>query len=491
MKTLLHILSFLILCYSCTSKDKNVETVIENDKITFIGDFDDTDYEVVIKQKIRTSATEKEYHIIRHNDTLSFETSGRAFFMGGIMASILDTLILDKGDVVHMMVRNDSLQIVPEKSDVSANISWYNDYFEKVEDSYEEVLSPIKEKTPYSDEYVEPILFMNKFETEEVSMNYIYRYKINDEAYQQNRAKYDKNMSDTYFALDSMINNADIDDGSKQILHYALFTSTVNPFRRMKTFLQPWMYDKIKTDINQDCSDQIVDVTEYYLQSRIGKSPNKTTYLDLDKEFRDSTSMSCPDFDKELKRLCLIKMLSTGNNVKNTEELLESYIADSKDVQLEKFVENKFKFDDDEFNMEGKASMFYDNNSRAYSFIDILNENKGNVVLIDFWASWCVPCRKSMPDVKKLEDQFKDKAFKVIYASIDKHQSQWKKASIKEGLIARNNYIIGNFHESEIYKEFNITHVPRYIIYDKSGKAVYPHAPKPELMGEIIDDLLE
>ena len=56
------------------------------------------------------------------------------------------------------------------------------------------------------------------------------------------------------------------------------------------------------------------------------------------------------------------------------------------------------------------------------------------VLLVDFWASWCVPCRKEIPNVKKQYELYKDKGFEVVSISIDQNEAAWRKALEKEQL---------------------------------------------------------
>lgn len=61
-----------------------------------------------------------------------------------------------------------------------------------------------------------------------------------------------------------------------------------------------------------------------------------------------------------------------------------------------------------------------------------LSSFRGNFVLLDFWASWCGPCRKEIPNLKKIHDAFRDKNFKIISVSIDEQKKPWLVALNKE-----------------------------------------------------------
>lgn len=114
-------------------------------------------------------------------------------------------------------------------------------------------------------------------------------------------------------------------------------------------------------------------------------------------------------------------------------------------------------------------------NGKTISLADF----KGKYVLIDFWASWCVPCRKSMPHVKELYGKYKDKGFDVIAVSDDDRDSTaWKKAIAKDGTDLWNNVLRGmdwdkirkgEPNDKDISEKFGIHSLPTKILIDKNG----------------------
>jgi thiol-disulfide isomerase/thioredoxin len=108
-----------------------------------------------------------------------------------------------------------------------------------------------------------------------------------------------------------------------------------------------------------------------------------------------------------------------------------------------------------------------------------LSNLKGKYVLIDFWASWCVPCRKSMPHVKELYDRYKDKGLEVIAVSDDDGNiPAWEKAVAKDGTGIWHNVLRGmdpekaaknEKNDKDISNKFSIHSLPTKILIDRNG----------------------
>jgi thiol-disulfide isomerase/thioredoxin len=117
----------------------------------------------------------------------------------------------------------------------------------------------------------------------------------------------------------------------------------------------------------------------------------------------------------------------------------------------------------------------------------LIKKSLGSVIYIDFWASWCTPCRVLLPKSHELKSKFDDKGVVFVYISIDDNAEKWKSASSKENLI-KNNYLAKDYPYAPFYKEIVLNTIPRYMIFDKKGNLVNSNAPSPESR-EIIKEL--
>lgn len=110
----------------------------------------------------------------------------------------------------------------------------------------------------------------------------------------------------------------------------------------------------------------------------------------------------------------------------------------------------------------------------------IIEENKGKIIFIDFWASWCAPCRTEIPHSKKIIQEYKNKNVVFLFISIDKSFKNWQKALKDENLFSyKYNYLAINYPNAVFFKELNLKSIPRYILFDKKGKLVHKNAPSP------------
>jgi thiol-disulfide isomerase/thioredoxin len=110
------------------------------------------------------------------------------------------------------------------------------------------------------------------------------------------------------------------------------------------------------------------------------------------------------------------------------------------------------------------------------SYPKMLAAQKGKVVLVDFWATWCVPCRKEMPEIAKLEAKLKAKGFVVVPVSADEpeNESAAREFLAKSG-IKNNGYLKAPKDDDAFIRAIDPKwggELPAMVLYDKTGKKV-------------------
>lgn len=97
-----------------------------------------------------------------------------------------------------------------------------------------------------------------------------------------------------------------------------------------------------------------------------------------------------------------------------------------------------------------------------------LSDFRGKYVLLDFWASWCPPCRRENPNVVKAFNEYKDKNFTIIGISLDKDKSKWLKAIADDNLTWTHLSDL-KYWDSEIPALYGVRGIPANVLLDPDG----------------------
>jgi len=113
-----------------------------------------------------------------------------------------------------------------------------------------------------------------------------------------------------------------------------------------------------------------------------------------------------------------------------------------------------------------------------------LSSLRGKYVLLDFWASWCGPCRRENPNVVRLYNKYKNKGFDILGVSLDDNRDAWIKAINDDQLLWNHVSDLLKWN-STVVKQFNIEGIPFTVLIDKEGRIIAKN-----LRGEMLENKL-
>lgn len=125
----------------------------------------------------------------------------------------------------------------------------------------------------------------------------------------------------------------------------------------------------------------------------------------------------------------------------------------------------------------------------TFSYMDINDKTvkpedlKGKYVYIDFWATWCGPCKKEIPDLEKLTKLFEGKNIHFVSISIDEHKDKWREMVKSENLGGIQLHADGiKLHagpSNELMKLLMVTSIPRFVLLDREGRILNASMTRP------------
>lgn len=215
-------------------------------------------------------------------------------------------------------------------------------------------------------------------------------------------------------------------------------------------------------------ASSLIGIIEYLNYNTTETSIN-TTYKTINDKFTGKTR----DFlHTNLLILCKDKRM----NIKYTEEeyrtVLNRYLIDCKTIEYKDYI-NESNTDLPSL----KDGQLLSSKKQVADFNTLIQQNR--ITYIDFWASWCMPCRAEMPASLLLRAEYAKKGINFIYISTDNDEGAWLKAMKQIGLADAESYLLPKGTESSLAKQLEIKTIPRYVLVDKKGKIIDLDAYRP------------
>ncbi len=166
------------------------------------------------------------------------------------------------------------------------------------------------------------------------------------------------------------------------------------------------------------------------------------------------------DQDFESYEKLIVPLYQSFNQSAIVQNLYKNYLAtkQAKDA-ANPFARGKLVPDFEELRTDGKKKMK-------------LSDLQGQVVLLDFWASWCGPCRAENPNVVKNYQKYKDAGFTVMSVSLDSNKDKWLAAIAADQLSWPNHVSDLGGWKSKVAQQYGVNSIPFTILLDRDGRVI-------------------
>ena len=170
----------------------------------------------------------------------------------------------------------------------------------------------------------------------------------------------------------------------------------------------------------------------------------------------------------------LAETFKNGDKFEDAKKHLTIFLKEYGDIDPNLLARAKASLDD----MEVLKKLTVGNDPIPFSVKDLdgkslsLEKYKGKVVLLDFWATWCGPCRSEMPKVISLYNKYHNKGFEIIGISLDESKSALEKY-ITDNKMEWPQYFEGTKWQNSLAKKYGIRSIPATFVLDRKGKIRY------------------
>ena len=235
---------------------------------------------------------------------------------------------------------------------------------------------------------------------------------------------------------------------------------------------------------------QLLSMEDYqsYLLEAVGQL-SRHAYPELKKMDRLTAFLTHHVQDAKITEYLVYRQVYSyvkRNGLDDAESYLKAFDTYVKDNQMK----GRFQQLCDQINSLNPGAFSVDFNATNLKGETVsLKELKGNYVFIDIWATWCVPCRKELPFMKKLEEKYHDAPIRFVSISCDTNRKAWEKKVTQDQL--KGIQLI--FSDDSFMKKYMVQGIPRFILLDQEGRILSAEMTRPSdpTTTKALDELLK
>ncbi|NQX40834.1 Thiol-disulfide isomerase or thioredoxin [Pedobacter steynii] len=198
------------------------------------------------------------------------------------------------------------------------------------------------------------------------------------------------------------------------------------------------------------------------------------------KKFESTFFSALNNFDGKTKDFLITKAILSAHqaDLNISKEVLKKYNEQCSAEDFKKLIKYELARKNQPLLSKTKDNLLAADGKTIRTLEQTISESKGKLIILDIWASWCMPCREETPYLIALKKKYQHRNVVFKSISIDKNVSDWIKAGKEDGLNG-NSFLLLDFDQSRFKKAFKIDLIPRYLLIDQNGKMVNDNVPRP------------
>lgn len=234
--------------------------------------------------------------------------------------------------------------------------------------------------------------------------------------------------------------------------------------------------------INKEYSQYMRIASDTTLSAAVRQGNIKNIQASRSKLWRAKNRILLEIYNAQTSPINKLALLSSWNFLNSDKEKFYSEVealakvipSDNSDMEIFMAMKRDMQYRDSVESMLSKGmSKNFTRKSLSGEVCDLHKmASEAELTLLEFWASWCVPCRAEIPHLKEAYHQYSGKGFQIYAVSLDAKESAWKEASAKEQFPWINTRDEEEGAEFSIMKEYNVKGIPANFLLDKEGRIV-------------------